>query len=152
MPEPIHTISIWSILKNIAYVPAIFLGLSHDSYAILAVFMVIDTILGVTRVGIVHGGSHIRSYKLTAGIIAKVCVVLVPLLTVWAGRGVGIDLSLFAQWTLGALILAQFYSILSNIFSIHKREDVDEFDAVSFVLKKLRAIIEKMLKEEGKRK
>ena len=137
-----------TLIKNLGYVPAILLGISADSYTILAMFMIIDTFLGVTRVMVVHGGKDIKSYKLTAGIIAKLCVVTVPLLTVWAGRGVGLELLTLAQWSVGALILAQFYSIMSNIYSIHLRKDVVEFDAVSFILLKLRTIIEQLIKDQ----
>lgn len=136
-----------SLLKNAGYIPAILLGLSGQSYAILGAFMFMDTVLGVIRVWVNHGGRHIRSYKLTAGIVAKLCVLLVPLLTVWAGKGVGLDLHLLATWTVGALILAQFYSMVSNIYSIHLRRDVDEFDAVSWILRRVQVVVEKLLKE-----
>lgn len=109
--------------------------------------MFIDTVLGLIRVWVNHGGRHIRSYKLTAGIVAKLCVLLVPLLTVWAGKGVGLDLHFLATWTVGALILAQFYSIVSNIYSIHMRKDMDEFDAVSWVLRRVQGVIERALKD-----
>lgn len=138
-----------TIIKNMGYIPAMFLlGISPEAYIILSMFMIIDTFLGVVRVLVVHGGREFKSYKLTAGIIAKLCVIAVPLLTVWAGRGVGVDLMSLAQWSVGALILAQFYSIMSNIYSIHIRKDVVEFDAVSFILLKLRTIIEQMTKDE----
>lgn len=140
-------VSVTSIIKNVGYIPAILLGISTQSYAILGAFMFLDTVLGITRVYINHGGRSIRSYKMTAGIISKVCVLLVPLLTAWAGKGVGIDMVWFAQWTVGALILAQFYSIVSNIYSIHLRRDVDEFDAVSWVLLRVKIMIERVLKE-----
>lgn len=142
-----HDTNILSLIKNLGYVPAILLGISTESYAILGAFMFLDTVLGIVRVWVNHGGRSIRSYKLTAGIVAKCCVLLVPLLTVWAGRGVGIDLKIFATWTVGALILAQFYSIVSNIYSIHLRRDVDEFDAVSWVLRRVQVFIENLLKE-----
>lgn len=142
-----HEVSATSIIKNVGYIPAILLGISTQSYAILGAFMFLDTVLGVTRVYINHGGRHIRSYKMTAGIISKICVLLVPLLVAWAGKGVGINLIAFAQWTVGALILAQFYSIISNIYSIHLRRDVDEFDAVSWVLRRVQIMIERLLKE-----
>lgn len=140
-------LSLTSIIKNAGYIPAILLGLSGQSYAILGAFMFLDTVLGVIRVWTNHGGRSIRSYKLTAGITAKMCVLLIPLLTVWAGKGVGLDLHLLATWTVGALILAQFYSIVSNIYSIHIRKDVDEFDAVSWVLRRVQIVIERLLKD-----
>ncbi len=142
-----YDVSITSLLKNIGYIPAIILGITTESYFILGAFMFLDTVLGLVRVYINHGGRHIKSYKLTAGIVSKMCVLLVPLLIALAGKGVGIDLVFLAQWTVGMLILAQFYSIISNIYSIHLRRDVDEFDAISWVLRRVQVFIEKMLRE-----
>lgn len=144
--QPMQEFSFLTFMKNVGYVPMLLLGLSGQSVLILAVFMLIDTFLGATRVGIVHGSQHVKSYKATVGLISKLFVLTVPLLTVWAGEGVGIDLHILATGTINVLILAQFYSILSNIYSIHLRKDVEEFDAVSFILRRVQGIIEKMIK------
>lgn len=136
-----------SIVKNLGYLGALFIGLSTESYAILGAFMVLDTILGITRVGLNHGWKEVKSYRMTAGIISKLTVLLVPLLTVWAGKGVGFDLHWLATWALNALILAQLYSIIGNIYSIRIGKDIDEFDAVSWVLRRVQVVIEKVLKE-----
>jgi len=139
-----------TIVKNAAYIPAIFIGLSAQSYAILAVLMVVDTIFGVLRVGIVHGGEHIRSYRLSAGILSKLTIIGVPLMIAWAGQGVGINLVMVAQGAISMLILAQLYSILGNVYSIRVGKDVQEFDAVSWVLHRLQKTIERLLKDETK--
>lgn len=144
--EPFST---FSLAKNLAYIPAFLLGLSSESYVILACFMALDTFLGVMRVYVVHGGKYIRSYKLTAGIVSKLSVLLVPLLIAYTGKGVGLDMLWLAQWALGALLLAQFYSIVSNIYSIRLQKDVDEFDAVSWVLRRVQKVIEKALLESS---
>lgn len=136
-------------MKNLAYIPAILLGLSQESYVILAVFMCIDTVLGIARVYVVHGGQYIRSYKMTAGIISKLCILLVPLLIAYMGKGMGLNMLWLAQWSLGALLLAQFYSIIANIYSIRVSRDIEEFDAMSWVLRRIQKIIEKLLLESS---
>lgn len=143
MEQPALT---FTAFKNASYLPAILLGLSIESYTILAILMVIDTIFGVTRVLVVHGGVHIKSYKLTAGITAKLSILLLPLLIAWVGRGANIDLSMIARGTLGVLILSEFYSILGSMYSMRIMKDVPEYDAVSAVIRSVRNIIEKLIK------
>lgn len=146
-----HEISILTIIKNLGYIPAIFIGLSVESYAVLAIFMVFDTILGIARTYIVHGGKEISSARLTSGIISKLSIILIPLLMAWGGRGAGVDLAMIAQATLGMLILAELYSILGNIYAIRLREDVYEFDAVSWVLRRVQLGVERLLKGDEKK-
>jgi len=140
-------ITIWTILKNASYIGAIFLGLSVDSYAILGIFMILDTILGVTRVYIVHGGQAIKSYRLMSGLLSKMTIIMVPLIIAYTGKGVGMDLNFVASAALSVLILSHAYSILGNIRSIHVRQDVYEFDAVSWALTKIQLGIEYQLKK-----
>lgn len=138
-----------TITKNLAYIPAFLLGLSTESYAILGAFMAIDMLLGITRVYTIHGGIHIKSYKAKAGVISKLTILAIPLLIVYLGKGVGLNLLPLAQWAIGAFLLAEFYSIVSNIYSIRLGKDIEEFDAVSFILKKLQKIIERLLLESS---
>lgn len=148
MREEVATATTITFLKNIAYIPAILLGLSFDSYFILVAFMTVDIILGITRTAVIYGGRHIKSYRFTIGIISKLTMLIVPLLVVWAGKGVGVNLVFLAQWTLGALVLAEAYSILGNIHAIHIRKDVPEFDVVSWILKKIQTSLIRILQTE----
>lgn len=136
-----------AIFKNLGYIGAIFIGLTLDSFLILAVFMIIDTILGVLRVGIVHGGRAIKSYRLVSGLVSKLTLVLIPLLIVYTGQGIGIDLQYLATSALSILILSHAYSIFGNIHSIRLRKDVYEFDAVSWLLTRIQLVIEKLIKQ-----
>jgi hypothetical protein len=81
--------------------------------------------------------------------VSKLTILALPLLIVWLGKGVGLNLLPLAQWAIGAFLLAEFYSIVSNIYSIRLGKDIEEFDAVSFVLKKLQKIIERLLLESS---
>lgn len=139
--------------KNISYGIAFLIGsvgLSIESFAIFGVLIVIDTITGVARTMIIHGGRSFTSSKLTSGVIAKAFIISVPLLVAWAGKGAGIDMTALAQGVLSVLIIAELYSILGNIYAIHIRRDVAEFDAVAFILGKTRTIIENILKNTTK--
>lgn len=141
MKEEITTTTILTTIKNIAYIPAILLGLSLDSYFILIAFMTLDIVLGIARTAVIYGGSHIRSFRLSVGVLSKLTLLIVPLLVVWTGKGVGLNLLFVAQWALGVLILAEAYSILGNIHAIRIRKDVPEFDVVSWLLRKIQVAL-----------
>ena len=147
MTEPITT---GTILKHLAYIPAVIFGLSTHSYAILAFFILLDTFTGVLRAGILHGWREVTSFKFTTGLVSKLLIIFIPLMIALAGKGVGMDLTFVAQSAIGMLILAQFYSILGNIHAIKIRKDVKEFDAVSWVISHVQSIVEKMLMDSNK--
>lgn len=143
-----HEISTTAILKNLGYIPAFLLGLSAESYLILAVLMLVDTLFGVIRVGVIYGGRQIKSYRLIAGMLSKLTVISLPILLVWAGRGAGLDLTKIAQATLGVLVLAELYSIVGSIYAIRIRKDVPEWDAVSWVIRRVQLMIEGIIKRD----
>lgn len=136
------------LLKNLLYVPAFLLGLSLQSFSILAVFMLIDVATGIVRTYVVNGGHSIKSSRLGAGILSKGCIILVPVLLVWAGEGSGLNLLPVASGTLSVLILAELYSILGNVQSIRLKRDIMEFDAVNFIILKLRDYLESFIKKD----
>lgn len=141
-----------AILKNLTYIPAVVFGLSTESYGILAILMIIDTITGIIRAGVVHGWRSVNSHNLSFGLLSKMCLIMVPMVVAVAGRGINLDLTIIATAALSMLILSEAYSILGNIQSIRIRKDIAEFDAVNFVLIKLRTILEKMLVSDGKKR
>lgn len=140
-----------TLMKHLGYLPALFLGLAPVGVLILAVFMVIDVITGILRSGFLKGWSSITSSRLVAGITAKGFTVLVPLLIVAAGHGAGVDLLIVAQSILGLLIFATLYSIIGNIHAIATGKDSREFDAINFILLRLRDFIEKRLQKENEK-
>ena len=148
MIHPTSATSTAIALKNLSYIPAFLLGLSMENYTILAVFMLIDVITGLLKAYKVKGGHSIKSFKLQLGIIKKICVIILPLLMVWTGRGVGVDFLKVAHGLLGVLIAAESYSIVGNVYAIYRKEESTEFDAVSFVLKKLQLFIEAFIRQD----
>lgn len=131
--------------KNFLYIPAFLLGLSLESMSILAIFMMLDTVLGVVKSMVLHGPRSFTSRILAHGLVSKLLVLLVPLIVVWSGRGAGFDLHMLASGVISILVLSEAYSILGHIQSIRTGEEVKEFDAVSLVLKSVREVLEKML-------
>ena len=150
--ETTNHITTGAVLKHLGYIPAIMFGVSTDSYAILAFFILLDTLTGVLRAGILHGWREVTSFKFTTGLISKLLVIFIPLMIALAGKGVGLNLTILAQSAIGMLILAQFYSILGNIHAIKIRKDVKEFDAVSWVITHIQEVVEKLLVDSNKGK
>lgn len=143
MNEPI-TPSV--IAKNLAYIPAMYLGLSIENYGILATLMFLDLITGIVRSGIIHGWRSVTSRIATIGILTKMTMILIPLVIALAAKGVGMNLLVVAQMALGTMILSEAYSVLGNIQAIRIRKDIKEFDAINLLLTKVRSILEQALK------
>lgn len=152
MEATLTTTKFGIIAKNLSYIPAfiIGIGLSWDSTSILAVLMLSDTLIGVVRSMLLHGGNSFRSRLLAHGIISKMLVLFVPIMVVYVGIGVKIDFHPIASGIFDVLILSEAYSILGHIQSIRTRQDVKEFDAISMVLKSLRTLFEKLLANSSK--
>lgn len=148
MPESISTIT---LAKNYSYIAAFivsleWLGLNPQAVTVFAILMTIDVITGVTRAGLVEGGRSIRSAVLKRGILAKLLVLTALFSVALAGKGVGFDTSTLVQAAINVLILGELYSILGNIHSIRSGKQKVEFDAVTFLLSRVRELLEKALK------
>lgn len=146
------TVEATMLVKHISYFLAFIIGtvgLATEAFAIFGVLIVLDTITGVIRTIRIRGGQSFTSLQLTGGVVSKGLIISVPLVIAWAGRGAGIDLTLVATGVLSVLILAEAYSILGNIHAIHLRRDVKEFDAVAWILSKVRDNLETYLKNTG---
>ena len=58
-----------------------------------------------------------------------------------AAKGIQLDISPLVYASIGVLILGEVYSIIGNIATITTGEEMPEFDALSLVLKKIRAYV-----------
>jgi len=140
------------LIKHLTYFLAFIIGtvgLATEAFAIFAVLIVLDTFTGVIRSITIRGGQSFTSMQLTSGVVSKGLIISVPLVIAWAGRGAGLDLTLIATGVLSVLILAEAYSVLGNIHAIHVKRDVKEFDAIAWILSKVRDQMENYLKNTG---
>lgn len=148
MHEPLSTVS---LIKNFSYVVAFvasleWLGLSPQAITIFAALMVIDVITGITRAFLVSGGQSVRSATLKRGILAKLLVLAALFSVALTGKGVGFDISHLVQAAVNVLILGELYSILGNVHSVRTGNQKVEFDAVAFLLARVKELINKALK------
>ena len=151
----IDFLSIKESIKYTVYLASFvfgFLGLPPESFLIFGVLIVLDSITGVVRSAVLKGTKSVTSTKLTSGVVSKMLVFLVPIVIALAGRGAGFDLMHTAQGVLSILIVAEAYSVLSNVYAIRVKKDIPEFDAVTWVLRGVRKTVERFLLESGGRK
>lgn len=137
----------WAMFKNALYIPAFILGLSTDVYGILGVLMILDVITGIARSGTIHGWNSVTSRVAEVGIVAKVFIFLVPMVLALTAKGAGFDLHFVASGALTVLVLSEGYSILGNIQSIYLKKDLQEFDAINFILTRIRDIVERIIRK-----
>jgi hypothetical protein len=126
-------------------------GLSHQAIVILGVLMILDVITGIARSGTVSGWRSITSMRLSAGVIAKLLMMIIPLVIAIAGIGAGIDLAFVASSSLSILIMSEAYSVLGNIYGVATKKQAVEFDAIGYILGRFREILEAMLQSTKKK-
>ena len=138
-------------LMNIAYIPVIvccsYLGISWESMALLAVLLWLDYLTGIAKVYVLDKNSF-RSHRAIAGIIAKVTLLLVPIVFAVLAKQIGYDIKVFTDGIISMLMLAEAFSVIGNIRSIHAGEEVPEIDIMSVVLGKISAAIEALLNKD----
>lgn len=141
----------FAFFKNLSYVAAFiatveYLGFSPETTGIFVVLMIIDVITGTTRAAVVEGRRSIRSSVWTRGILAKVMLMTAIFSVAITGKAVGIEATSLANAAINVLILSELYSILGNIHSIKTGKPKSEFDAVAFILGRVKSLLEKSLK------
>jgi len=140
------TVATYSIL-NLFYVPIIslfiYLELPVEPMAILAILLAIDFSTGVLKVFILKGS--LRSYRAIAGFLTKGSILFLVLSLAFMAKGINLDFKLYLEVFISVLIISETYSIFGNVYSCITKEEIEEFDAVAMVIKKVRRGIEKML-------
>jgi phage-related holin len=123
-----------------------YLGFDPETLTILALLMIIDIMTAITRVWLNEGGQQIKSAVLKKGIAAKLLLLTGLMAVALSSKSLGFDMQNFAQAVVSIIILGELYSILGNIHSARTGEKKVEFDAVAWMLSKVRLIIDKLIK------
>jgi toxin secretion/phage lysis holin len=142
-------------IKNTGYVALFvlsveYLGITPISLVILTCLIITDVATGILKSAAIHGWVSIRSSVFQRGIIAKCLLIVAPLSLAVAGKGIGFSTSVLAQSVLNLLILSETYSIFGNINAVRTGEEKAEFDAVAFVLSKVRETLKKIIIDDEK--
>lgn len=122
------------------------LGIPQDQLTAFACLMFADVFTGFLKVRKVNAIAF-TSEKLTDGIIKKFLLVIVIFaMATLAKFGVNIEIEHFLEWGIGALMVAETYSIIQNVYIHRTGKVVKEYDAITYVLKALGDALLKLMK------
>ena len=121
-----------------------YLGLPHEQIKILAVLMVFDFITGVMKQYTLDR-SKIESGRAWLGLMKKLTTFIFIFTIAFVLRSVDMLEQLYIKTILSAVIVAEAYSIIQNIYCFHTGKPVKEIDAVTLVLQKIGNTFEKLL-------
>lgn len=144
--------TIETIVKNGLYIPALLVGagLPQEGVTALMILVFLDFITGIAKSGIIYGWHSIKSSRGVAGVLSKVMVIVAPYSLAVANNGLGINLEAVIKTIMTMLILSELYSILGNIRAINTKQEVPEFDGLSFILKKIQKALLKLMELDKK--
>lgn len=139
------------IAKNSSYVFTFwfsfeYLGFDPEALTILALLMVLDIATAIIRVWLNEGGQQIKSAVLKKGVAAKLLLLTGLFAVALSSKSLGFDIQNFAQAVVSVITLGELYSILGNIHSARTGQVKVEFDAVAWMLAKVKDIITNIIK------
>jgi small-conductance mechanosensitive channel len=129
------------LIKSYFYVFASFIagylgitGFSHHLVFLLAISMSVDTIAAWLMWWRIDP-NKLTSQAAKEGIFKKIVMFLIILILIIAFKVVGINPGPMLNVTFTVLILAECFSALNNLHNALKKEIVQEFDTVSYLIK-----------------
>lgn len=136
--------------KNTSYVVAFIvsmteLGFNPEVLTLFTILMIIDVITGVWRTYINEGGTAIKSRIGIKGVVSKMMLLLLLFSIAITAKIVGFEPEAYVSSAIVVLALGELYSIVGNIHSARTGKSKSEFDAVAFLLRKIRDILDKTL-------
>lgn len=127
------------IIKYTSYTVVIVenFGISTFKVKMLTILMIFDIITGVLKSYFTKGGNSIRSKVFFAGLCSKLFILIIPMLIQVLAKGIDKDFSFLVNWSFNWLMIAEFYSFITNIKSIRERKNLKEYDAFTMILNTL---------------
>lgn len=119
-----------------------YLWLDQEVFTIFGYLLLIDYVAGVIKARAI--GESITSNKMKYGLISKFSLILIPLVLAFAAKVVHGDAGNVLFIGMNILILSETYSIIGNIYTIRTKEHLPEWDAVTAIRHKIRAILVKL--------
>jgi len=120
-----------------------YLGLGKEHYYIFGLLVTVDVITGILASYVLN--KDITSKKMSVGIVAKMLILLVPLILATMGKAVSVDVSLPVDVFINMLIIGEGYSAIANIYTIIYKKELPEFEVLKLLLDKLKEFVEKMM-------
>ncbi|MEM0575180.1 phage holin family protein [Flavobacterium polysaccharolyticum] len=116
----------------------IFMYLEMDTGIVKVLFylMVMDTFLGVIKTIVLNDQFSFK--KLVIGFVSKLAVLLVPTALALMSKGLNYNFKWFVTIVMDLLIVSDGISIISNSIAIKTKKEVENFDAMTLMLKLIR--------------
>ena len=132
-------------LKLLLYGLFVYLEIEIEMVKVLFFLMVIDTVLGVIKTLVL---GHLFSFKKMAlGFVSKLAVLLIPMALALMSKGLNYDFKWFVTIVMDLLIVSDGISIFSNVIAIKTKQEVENFDAMTRVLKVIRNSLIKLFRK-----
>ena len=124
----------------------VYFNIPQEAFYILASLMFIDTITGIAKQYRVES-IWLTSKRMSIGIMAKF-VTLMFLFSGWLVINFfKIDPEYYIQTVMSILIMAEFYSIIQNVYAVRTGVILPEYDAISIALKRLTGAIQDFIEK-----
>ena len=123
-------------LKLLLY--GIFMYLEMDTGIVKVLFylMIMDTFLGIIKTIVL---TNVFSFKkLVLGFVSKLAVLLIPTALALMSKGLNYNFNWFVTAVMDLLIVSDGISIISNTIAIKTKKEVENFDAMTLILKSIR--------------
>ncbi|MFW0739658.1 phage holin family protein [Flavobacterium sp. T12S277] len=132
-----HKISEYSNeLKLVLYGIFVYLEMDAEIVKVLFYLMVLDTFLGVVKTIVLNNPFSFK--KLALGFVSKLAVLLIPTALALMSKGLNYNFKWFITIVMDLLIVSDGISIISNIIAIKTKKEVENFDAMTLILKSIR--------------
>lgn len=124
----------------------LYLNIDSDVFKILILFMVLDTITGVFKTIRINYKEFDFS-KLLWGLVSKLGILIVPLVVALLSKGIGQDMTMGVMIIIKILIVSEFISTISNLYTIKTKVIVKDIDIFTMLFKFLRNSAYELLKK-----
>lgn len=131
------TVEVIGGIKYLLYALFLYLNIDTDIFKVLLTFMVLDTIMGVLKV-IRMNYREFSFSELLWGLVSKMGILIIPLLVALLAKGVGQDLNIGVMLIVRILIVSEFISVISNVYTFKTKTEVKDIDIFTMLFKFLR--------------
>jgi len=122
--------------KLLFYGVFMYLEMEIEIVKVLFFLMVIDTFLGVTKTIVLNNAFSFK--KLALGFVSKLALLVVPMALALMSKGLNYNFKWFVTIVMDLLIVSDGISIISNVIAIKTKKEVENFDAMTRMLKAIR--------------
>lgn len=137
--------TIYTHIKNLAYILCLFLGMKSDVVKVLFILMVLDSILGIIKA--LRLGNKFSFKVLLWGVITKLAILIIPMVLALMAKSLSFDFKYFVVAVLNIIIVSEGISCITNILSIKTKKQIENTDYITMLLETLKRILSGIIKK-----